>query len=62
VLETGVKRPDLRDQMHSTGFYRAGFERAIDAANILAGKVVIKGWAIDLRAQKAWPLDSSSLR
>ena len=62
VLETGVKRPDLRDQMQSTRFYRAGFERAIDTANILAGKVVIKGWAIDLRAQKAWPLDSSSLR
>ena len=62
VLETGVKRPDLRDQMQSTRFYRAGFERAIDTANILAGKVVIKGWAIDLRAQKAWPLDSSRLR
>jgi hypothetical protein len=58
VLETGVKRPDLRDQTNNPRLYRAGFERAIDTANIFGGKVVIKGWAIDLRAQKAWPLES----
>jgi hypothetical protein len=39
--------------------YRAGFERAVDPANLLPGKVVIKGWAIDLRTQTAWPLESS---
>jgi hypothetical protein len=58
VLETGVRRPDLRDQTHNPHFYRAGFGRAVDTANILPGKVAIKGWAIDLRAQKAWPLGS----
>jgi hypothetical protein len=56
VLETGVARPDLRAQMHNPHFYRAGFAYAVDPANILPGTVVIKGWAIDLRAQKAWPL------
>jgi hypothetical protein len=59
VLETGVKRPDLRDQTHNPHLYRAGFERAVDPANLLPGKVVIKGWAIDLRTQTAWPLESS---
>ena len=58
VLETGVTRPDLRDQTHNPRFYRAGFGRAVDTTNILPGKVTIKGWAIDLRAQKAWPLAS----
>jgi hypothetical protein len=56
VLETGVARPDLRAQMHNPRFYRAGFWHAINPANILPGPVVIKGWAIDLQAQKAWPL------
>jgi len=58
VLETGVPRPDLRDQTHNPRFYRAGFGRTINIANILPGKVAIKGWAIDLRARKAWPLAS----
>jgi hypothetical protein len=56
VLETGVARPDLRAQMHNPRLYGAGFAHAVDPANILPGTVVIKGWAIDLRAQKAWPL------
>jgi hypothetical protein len=56
VLETGVARPDLRAQMYNPRFYRAGFAHAVDPANILPGRVAIKGWAIDLRAQKAWPL------
>ena len=59
VLETGVKRPDLRNQTRNPRFYRAGFGRAVDTTNILPGKVTIKGWAIDLRAQKAWPLASA---
>ena len=62
VLETGVKRPDLRDQTHNPRFYRTGFGRTVDTANILPGKVAIKGWAMDLRAQKAWPLESSCER
>ena len=56
VLETGVSRRDLRDQMQNPRVRRAGFEREIDPANILPGKVTIEGWAIDLRKQKAWPL------
>jgi hypothetical protein len=59
VLETGVARPDLRDQNHNPNMYRAGFARAVNPANLLPGDVSIKGWAIDLRAQKAWPLASS---
>jgi len=56
VLETGMARPDLRAEMNNPHSYRAGFAHAVDPANILPGTVVIKGWAIDLRAQKAWPL------
>lgn len=56
VLETGAARPDLREKTHNPRFSRAGFGRAINPANILPGKVTIKGYAIDLRRQKAWPL------
>src|SRR5262249_32977925 len=56
VLETGVARPDLRAQRRNPNFYRAGFAHAVPSAKIMPGTVVIKGWAIDLRAQKAWPL------
>ena len=59
VVETGVARSDLPAQMHNPHFYRAGFGRAVETTNILPGKAAIKGWAIDLRAQKAWPLASS---
>jgi hypothetical protein len=58
VLETGVTRPDLRDQTRNPRFYRAGFGRTVDTANILPGKAAMKGWAIDMRAKKAWPLAS----
>jgi len=58
VLGTGIARPDLRDQRRDPHFYRAGFAQTISTTNLPQGKASIKGWAIDLRAQKAWPLES----
>jgi len=59
VLGTGVARPDLRDGRHDPHVYRAGFGQTISTANLPPGEVSVKGWTIDLRAQKAWPLASS---
>jgi hypothetical protein len=59
VLGTGDARPDLSDPHHNPNLYHSGFTRAVDAANLLPGEVSIKGWAIDLHAQEAWPLAST---
>ena len=56
VIETGVKRPDLRDGKRDRHIFRAGFAHSASIANLPPGEIRIKGWAIDLRAQKAWPL------
>ena len=59
VLGTGVARPDLRDGKRDPHVYRAGFAHTLSTVNLPEGEVDIRGWAIDLRAQKAWPLASS---
>jgi hypothetical protein len=59
LLETGVARPDLRDQMQQRRVYRAGFDYEVSTANILPGSVSLKGWAINLRTQTASPLSST---
>jgi hypothetical protein len=59
VLGTGTKRPDLRDQKRDWRIYRSGFSRATKTTNFPRDECVLKGWAIDLRAQEAWPLASS---
>ena len=56
VLDVGMKRPDLPGATLGRPFFKVGFGRTINAANVLPGPITIKGWAIDLRAQTAWPL------
>jgi hypothetical protein len=56
VLTTGAPRPDLRDGKQDPHVYRAGFTHTLSTANLPGGEADIRGWAIDLRAQKAWPL------
>ena len=59
LLETGLRRPDLRDDLQQAQAYRAGFDYEVSSANVPAGAVAIKGWAIDLQGQTAWALASS---
>jgi len=59
VIETGIARRDLYKAQHNPYIFRAGFAHDVKAANFPGGDVDVKGWAIDLRAQKAWPLASS---
>jgi len=59
VLETGLSRPDLSAQSARTVDRRAGFSDAIERTNFPAGEVNLKGWAIDLHAEQAWPLAST---
>jgi hypothetical protein len=59
VLETGTKRPDLRNLRRSPQIYRAGFSQNVATTNFPLDARALKGWAIDLRAQKAWPLAST---
>jgi len=59
VVETGVARRDLYKAQRNPYMFRAGFAVDVKAANLPGGDVNVKGWAIDLRAQKAWPLASS---
>jgi hypothetical protein len=58
VLGTGIARPDLYKTQHNPYIFRAGFAHDVNVANFPNGGVSVKGWAIDLRAQKAWPLES----
>jgi hypothetical protein len=59
LLETGVARRDLYIAHHNPYIFRAGFAATVNAANLPDGAVHLKGWTIDVRAQKAWPLASS---
>lgn len=57
VFETGVARRDLYNAQNNPYIFRAGFAGTVDTAKLLHGPVCLKGWAIDLRAQKASPLE-----
>ncbi len=59
VLTTGQRRPDVRAAKNSPHAYRTGFDYSVGIENLPAGEMTIKGWAIDLHAQKAWPLASA---
>jgi hypothetical protein len=59
VLSTGMLRHDLRERFQLPKIESAGFSQTVDPANVPPGDVAIKGWAIDLQEQKAWPLASS---
>lgn len=61
VLETGLGRPDLRDRTHISKIYYAGFSGVIDPIHLGHGDILIQGWAIDLKGQKAFPLASSAI-
>jgi hypothetical protein len=56
VLETGVARHDLSKAQHNPYMFRAGFEGSLKLPNDVTANSFLKGWAIDLRTQKAWPL------
>lgn len=56
VLGTGMKRPDLLRLEGEGKVCRAGFARMIKMTNLPGDAVTLAGWAIDLQAQKAWPL------
>src|SRR5262249_28292113 len=57
LLETGVPRRDLYNIQNNPYIFRAGFAGNVKMAKLLGAAVCLKGWAIDLRAQKAWPLE-----
>jgi hypothetical protein len=59
IAETGVARRDLQDGKCDPNIYSAGFTCTISAADLVPGEIRIKGWAIDLRTQIAWPLAHS---
>jgi len=59
LIETGLSRPDLGDQVQMPGGEHAGFDHNVSTSNIPAGALSIKGWAVDLHAQTAWPLASN---
>jgi hypothetical protein len=59
VAETVGTQRNLEGGKNDPHIYRASFAWTVRAGNLVPGKISIKGWAIDLRAQKAWPLVSS---
>jgi hypothetical protein len=59
VLETGRQRKDLVEYFHIPKMEQAGFARAVNPVNLPRGDLMIEGWAIDFKGQKAWPLASS---
>jgi hypothetical protein len=59
MLRTGAPREDLRKRFQLPNIEHAGFSQTVNPTNLPAGDVMIEGWAIDLKEQKAWPLASS---
>ncbi len=59
VLETGVRRSDLRTAARDPHILHAGFSGRVKMTNFPPRARQLKGWAIDRRAQKAWPLAGS---
>lgn len=56
VIMTGKPRPDVRAALGRPHAFRAGFDYVVGTSNLPDGEATIEGWAIDLQAQKAWPL------
>jgi hypothetical protein len=56
VFETGVARRELAKAHRNPYFFGAGFEGTVKPAHALNAELILKGWAIDIRTQKAWPL------
>jgi hypothetical protein len=59
VLSAEMKRRDLQGRIGTRQPVRAGFHWAVKTTNLPPETVCISGWAIDERAQKAWPLGRS---
>jgi hypothetical protein len=58
VLETGEKRPDLAPGTGSP-LARAGFSRIIDARTLPRNGATMRAWSIDLRSERAFPMEGA---
>jgi hypothetical protein len=58
VLETGEKRPDLAPGSASP-LTRAGFSRIIDARTLPRNAATMRAWSIDLRNERAFPMEGA---
>jgi hypothetical protein len=58
VLPTGGKRPDLAPGTASP-LSRAGFFRIIDARTLPRNAATIRAWSIDLRSERAFPMEGA---
>jgi len=56
VFETGFVRRDLSRAQHNPYISGAGFEGTVKLPDPVSAELSLKGWAIDFRTQKAWPL------
>jgi len=60
LIGTGLKRPDLVNRSEPDGkVCRAGFNRELAVTDLPPDVVGLRGWAINLQTQQAWPLASS---
>ena len=59
VVETGVNRPDVAGKLGNTALARVGFSGRIEAASLPTGELTLKGWAVDLQHERAFPLSGA---
>ena len=59
VVETGGNRPDVAGKLGITALARVGFSGRLDATGVPSGELTMKGWAIDLQHERAFPLSGA---
>jgi hypothetical protein len=59
VFETGGDRPDVARHFGSRALARAGFSGRIDATSLARGDFTLMAWAIDLKTERAFPMEGA---
>jgi hypothetical protein len=60
VFETGGSRPDVARHFGIDALAHAGFSGRVDATSLPAGDITVKAWAIDLKNQRALPMEGAA--
>lgn len=59
VFETGGDRPDVARHFGSGALARAGFSGRVDSTSLPRGDFTLRAWAIDLKTERAFPVDGA---
>jgi len=58
AISTGIMRPDI-SQTYGPAAAKSGFDQEIELSNSPPQSAIVKGWAIDLNTQQAFPMEGA---